>query len=135
MFQSHTEWPSTRVNLVENENYLNIPGELRESCVFPEHHFTCCVYGSMLSYCMTCLCSPDHTTRMKLKLVPEIYVCESACVSIAESWPYTQEHEQTHTCTHTDVHRSSISVQSQGTQVRDKSCLVHLSLQQDLCWN
>lgn len=42
----------------------------------------------------------------------DICVCESACVSIAESWPYTQEHEQTHTCTHTDVHRSSISIQS-----------------------
>lgn len=109
---SHTEWPSPRVNLVENENYLNIPGELRESCVLSEHHFTCCAYGSMLSYCMTCLCSPDHRTRMKLKLVPEIYVRESACISIAESWPYTQKHAQTLTCAHTDVHRSSISVQS-----------------------
>ncbi len=99
---SSGEGPSPRANLVENENYLNILGELRESCVLSEPHFTCRVYGSTLSYCMTCLCSLDRRGRMKLKLVPGIYMCvcvrESACFS---RHAHTGGHTQTHT--HTQV--------------------------------
>lgn len=96
---SSSEWPSPRANLVENENYLNILGELGESCVLSEPHFTCRVYGSTLSYCVTCLCSPDRRGRMKLKLVLGIYVCEGAPT-------------HSHRGTHTNIHTGSISVQS-----------------------
>ncbi len=72
---SSIQWTSARANLAENENYLNILVELRESCALSEPHFTCRVYGSMLSYCMTCLCSADRRGRMESKLVPGIYVC------------------------------------------------------------
>lgn len=103
---SSSERPSPRANLVENENYLNILGELRESCVLSEPHFTCRVYGSTLSYCMTCLCSPDRRGRMKLKLVLGIYVC----VKMHRHTHAGGVHTHTHTLT--DVHTGSISVQS-----------------------
>lgn len=72
---SSSEWPSATANLAQNENYLNILGELRESCATLRAPFHLpCFYGSTLSYYVSCLCSPDRRGRMKLKLVPGIYV-------------------------------------------------------------
>lgn len=118
-----TERPSPGANLVENENYLNILGELGESCVFSEPHFTCRVYGSTLSYCVTCLCSPESQRENEVEISSgDICVCVCVCESAKR---------HTHTGVHnTNTHTQVQLVSSRRGDMRDKSCLAHLSLLQ-----
>lgn len=104
----------SEANLVENKmKTLNILMEPCSSCGLSRAHFTCRVYGSVLSYYMNCLAGLAGRGAMKLKFVPGMGVRVRVRV-----------------CVMPRMHNTNTQAAGGFNQfpgVRDKSCLVHVS--------